>query len=377
MGLAPNYSLGIGNDPHRGNIEGKRAHCFVGERHFDRIGQSPLGAQDKEKANMGLVCKIKGHAWNKLPDGSDGCTCARCGERRNEGHDWHFTLKREEWTNARSPNIIWGRFFVCSVCKRWETERVRQEHCTHDWDGCTCKLCGLTRNEGHDWDGCKCMRCGKTREEGHDWDGCTCKRCGKTRNEGHDWRGDRCARCNRTRGQTCQVLRETGSHTFKQQKGCRRRCTECGYTMTWHEFRNGTCMTCGIDESDYYAKLIISGKVKYEDKDDSGNGRNRPTYGNHVKTVAALQAIAMSVEGKPSYKACLDCARKLHDIAGAGGADAHDANVALYDIVMEGVFFWDTPEIARWITEPELASDPAFIKCVQEARKKSPTTTTP
>ena len=317
---------------------------------------------------MGLICKIRGHAWNKLPDGSDGCTCTRCGEHRDEGHDWHFTLERESWTGGGTRRIIRGQFYVCSVCDRWETAQARQERCAHDWDGCTCRLCGLTRGEGHDWDGSTCKRCGAHRDEGHDWDGCKCKRCGASRNQGHIWAGDRCERCGRTREQTCRAFRENGHHAFKQQKGCRRRCTECGYTMVWHVFRNGTCTTCGIDESDYYAKLIMSGKVKYENKDDSGNSRNRPTYGDHVKTVAALRAIAMSEKGKPSYNACLDCARKLRDIAKAGGTDAHDANVALHDIVMEPVLYWDTPEIARWITEPELASDPALIKHVQEVR---------
>ena len=89
---------------------------------------------------MGLACKITGHKWNKLPDGSDGCTCTRCGERRNEGHDWHFTREREDWIFS-SRHVIAGRFYVCSVCGHWETERVRQEHCTHDWDSCRCRLC--------------------------------------------------------------------------------------------------------------------------------------------------------------------------------------------------------------------------------------------
>ena len=317
---------------------------------------------------MGLACKITGHKWNKLPDGSDGCTCTRCGERRNEGHDWYFTRERENWI-FNSRHIIAGRFYVCSVCGHWETEQVWQERCAHDWDGCKCRLCGLTRDEGHDWDGCKCRRCFKSRDEEHDWDGCECKRCGARRNEGHIWQGDRCARCGKTREQTCRALQESGNHAFRQQKGCRRRCTECGYSTVWHEFRNGTCMTCGIDESDYYAKLIVSGKAKYEGKDDSSNSRNRPTYGSHVKTVAALRTIAMSEKGKPSYEACLDCARKLRDIAAAGGPDAHDANVALHDIVLAPVLFWDTPEIARWITEPELASDPTLVEFVEQCEK--------
>ena len=49
--------------------------------------------------------------------------------------------------------------------------------------------------------------------------------------------------------------------------------------------------------------------------------------------------------------------------------DAHDANVALHDIVLAPVLFWDTPEIARWITEPELASDPTLVEFVEQCEK--------
>ena len=38
---------------------------------------------------MGLACRITGHKWHKLPDGKDGCTCSRCGERNLSGdHNW-------------------------------------------------------------------------------------------------------------------------------------------------------------------------------------------------------------------------------------------------------------------------------------------------
>lgn len=67
----------------------------------------------------------------------------------------------------------------------------------HDWDGCTCKRCGKTRE--HDWDGCKCKRCEKARDEQHVWDGCKCKRCGNTRDEQHDWDGCKCKNCEKTR----------------------------------------------------------------------------------------------------------------------------------------------------------------------------------
>ena len=43
--------------------------------------------------------------------------------------------------------------------------------------------------------------------------------------------------------------------------------------------------------------------------------------------------------------------------------------MALHEIVLAPVLFWDTPEIARWITEPGLASDPALVEFVEKCRK--------
>ena len=37
---------------------------------------------------MGLACKIAGHKWHRTPGGGEGCSCARCGAVRNEGHDF-------------------------------------------------------------------------------------------------------------------------------------------------------------------------------------------------------------------------------------------------------------------------------------------------
>lgn len=31
---------------------------------------------------MNFICKVFGHKWN------DGCTCVRCGQKRNENHKW-------------------------------------------------------------------------------------------------------------------------------------------------------------------------------------------------------------------------------------------------------------------------------------------------
>ena len=71
-------------------------------------------------------------------------------------------------------SILFGRFPFPYTCI-W-----------HDFDGCKCRKCGRTRDEGHDFDGCTCRKCGKIRDEGHDFDGCTCRKCGKKIHD-HDW----------------------------------------------------------------------------------------------------------------------------------------------------------------------------------------------
>ena len=69
----------------------------------------------------------------------------------------------------------------------------------HNWNGCMCKDCRETRNEGHTWNGCKCIVCGRIRNEGHNWDGCKCKNCGGTRDKDHIWDGCKCTVCGMTR----------------------------------------------------------------------------------------------------------------------------------------------------------------------------------
>jgi hypothetical protein len=58
-----------------------------------------------------------------------------------------------------------------------------------DWDGCRCRICRKTRDEGHDFDGCKCRNCPRAR---HEWDGCHCRRCDA---EKHEWKGLACLSC--------------------------------------------------------------------------------------------------------------------------------------------------------------------------------------
>ena len=87
----------------------------------------------------------------------------------------------------------------------------------HDWIGCKCKRCGITRNEGHDWIGCKCKRCGIKRNEGHIWQGCTCNLCGAIREDNHHWKGCKCRICGRARDE---------GHTWGETS-----CLVCGKRM--------------------------------------------------------------------------------------------------------------------------------------------------
>jgi len=303
---------------------------------------------------MGLACKITGHKWNKLPDGSDGCKCTRCGERRNEGHDWHFTTEREDWAGGYR-RVIRGQFYVCSVCDRWETLQSRQERCVHDWDGCKCRLCGSTRGEGHDWNGCTCARCGEVRDEGHDWQK-------DVTNFGAKEHRRQCCICGRY---------ETERHSFKHLSNCQRMCTVCGYTMTWHEFRRGECMTCGIDESDYYSELILSGKVKYDADEYSPVDGSSRKYGSHVKSASALAKIALSDKKEITSNIKLNCMNKLAAIAKEGGPEADVANKALFDLALKRELGWSTLTCARAITDPGLASDPRIVEVIRDMEQAS------
>ena len=124
---------------------------------------------------MSLACRISGHKWFKLPDGSDGCTCERCGESHfahgfNYSHNW-----------VKEPGSCKA---TCTWCGREETR--------HDWNKCLCTWCGATCDD-HSWEPIpgtcefRCTVCGKVSlyKKDHLWQGCTCTRCGEVRNAGH------------------------------------------------------------------------------------------------------------------------------------------------------------------------------------------------
>ncbi|MBM3880593.1 MAG: hypothetical protein FJ387_12900 [Verrucomicrobia bacterium] len=66
----------------------------------------------------------------------------------------------------------------------------------HQWSGCRCERCGQVRDQDHDWHlaQCRrsCRRCGLVKELSHDWEQCRCRQCGATR---HTWSRGVCQRC--------------------------------------------------------------------------------------------------------------------------------------------------------------------------------------
>ena len=136
---------------------------------------------------MNVKC-LFGHKWN------DSCKCERCGETRDERHDW---------------SIVEGKCIEkCFICGQ-------ERRIDHKWNGCKCVRCGTTRNEGHKWvlldDKCieKCSLCGQERI-GHKWNGCKCERCSATRDEGHKWNWN-LSKCG-----VCGATRDEKEHTSKK-----------------------------------------------------------------------------------------------------------------------------------------------------------------
>ena len=120
---------------------------------------------------MGIVCKMSGHKWN-------GCICARCGEKRDEGHQW-----------VKEDNSCVEKCAVCGAIGRSEHkfERVSvaddPEICYHN----VCRVCGHTEPRRHAFsrkNGCRynyiCSYCGREMIEAHEHDfyNHKCRDCG-------------------------------------------------------------------------------------------------------------------------------------------------------------------------------------------------------
>ena len=211
---------------------------------------------------MGLAC-LFGHKWN-------GCKCERCGEIRDEGHDW---------------DLCKGKCRICG--KECPVE--------HDWDGCKCKRCGAWRDEAHLWNGCQCTRCGMKRDEGHDWDLCKgkCRICGKVRPAEHDWDGCKCKRCGAEK------------HNFISIPGrCAELCTACGEERDY--------MKIASDETEPNGKRLKAiKKLKNASMIPEAKKRNC-TKGKHIwKTVKKSM---LQGGGSATEFICAVCGKKYTEI---------------------------------------------------------------
>lgn len=262
---------------------------------------------------MGLACKVTGHKWN-------GCVCARCGERRDEGHSYQLDAK----LSASSGQCV----IVCSIC-------------------------GTSKSHPHEWNGCTCLRCGAKRDEGHEW--------GEAKPWGHAGHYRPCTIC----GKCSQD--EPHSFELVKSRKCYYRCTTCGYETEWHEFQDGECVSCGIDESKHYCDLILSGEVwRFDDWEYSPLDGSRIRYIDHVKSVADLRRLALSDREGIGDDNREGFARKIGEIAEAGGPDAHEANLALRDIVLNASLGWSVSSVVSLITESEIASDPKIVEKLRQ-----------
>ncbi len=103
----------------------------------------------------------------------------------------------------------------------------------HKWNVCKCSICLKVRpHQYHDWEGCRCRQCGFTRNEGHEWKLCECIRCGYRRE--HVWKNDHCELCGSIR-RVCQTcLDEPIVDPCPSCGGEGRECyTDSDYPM-WH-----------------------------------------------------------------------------------------------------------------------------------------------
>jgi len=189
---------------------------------------------------MKLSC-IFGHKWN-------GCTCERCGEVRDEGHEY----------TKYTPN---GKECV-GRCKCG-----KQQALEHDWQSqpgsCSrkCARCGKTSAPQHQWQRVegkcqkRCTICGQTQDLEHDWQRVegkcvkVCRVCGKEDgawNAVHTWERlpGKCASVCTVCGREKAPLPE--DHSWEYVEGtCTEKCAVCGETREKHDFVNGKCSRCG------------------------------------------------------------------------------------------------------------------------------------
>ena len=112
---------------------------------------------------MGIVCKISGHKWHKLPDGSDGCACERCGTSNPDWsakHDWKAPQPITDPSRAGYAKLKHRR--LCACCDDYHDE----PHSFQLAENCLirCTDCGFER-AWHDFEDGTCAKCGADESE--------------------------------------------------------------------------------------------------------------------------------------------------------------------------------------------------------------------
>jgi len=107
---------------------------------------------------MGIVCKIAGHKWHKLPDGSDGCACERCGKSNPDwsaDHDWKAPQPITDPSMAGRARL--NHRIPCAGCGNYRDE----PHNFKLADNCLirCADCGY-ETVWHDFVDGACAKCG-------------------------------------------------------------------------------------------------------------------------------------------------------------------------------------------------------------------------
>lgn len=148
----------------------------------------------------------------------------------------------------------------------------------HKWNGCKCERCGETRDEQHDWDLCngKCAKCGKTCPVQHDWKGCKCVRCGIARDREHEFEKvpgecvERCVRCGKEKqGHTFTKVQIEPDKQYCYMDVC----AECGKEeMRNHSYSSAsqgigkallTCRYCGHQTIEPHEHRFWSNQCDY------------------------------------------------------------------------------------------------------------------
>ena len=223
-----------------------------------------------------LICKIKGHNWQ-------GCKCLRCGEKRDEEHIWSGCKctvcgkerdKEHSWVGIDCQACVKSsfvnkdcvkylpmyRYIGCArhgvnsydvqnkclqICERCGKVRQRKHQLENIDNRCgqVCSSCGYKEAAEHTWNGCTCTVCGETRDNAHLWfrEGCTlrCRVCGNTKASheselvSRDVTYGKCPQIGYSDNYACNFCKTPGACLNYPIEGTKvYRCKKCGFTET-------------------------------------------------------------------------------------------------------------------------------------------------